>query len=62
MEVFDIGLKSEGIFSILFLGIDDIIALLKYAEKLPSSKHWLKIAVRGTRKYWAHFTINLVGI
>ena len=62
MGVFDIGLKSEGTFGVLVFGIGDIIARLKHTGKIPSTKHWLKIAVRGTLKYWAHSTINLVGI
>ena len=50
IEVFDIGLKSEGNFGVLFFGIGDIIARLKHTGNIPSTKHWLQIAVRGTPK------------
>ena len=35
IEVFDIGLKSEGNFGILFFGIGDIIARLKDTGNIP---------------------------
>ena len=56
------GFKSEGTFGVLFFGIGDIIVCLKHTGKIQCTKHWLKIAVRGTLKYWANFKINLVGI
>ena len=45
IEVFDIGLKSEGTFGVLFFGIGDIIARLKHTGKIPSTKQKLQLEV-----------------
>jgi len=58
MESFSVGLNSEGTLEILVFGIGVIIARLKHIGKTPCTKYWLKTAVRGILKYWAHSTNN----